>query len=64
MQLRVLELKVMLPGHHERGRGQVHLVQDQHQGQPELSSHILIKCWGEVHNLEHNRSEDRMKRDP
>lgn len=44
-------VEIMLPGNHESRRGQIHLVQHQHQGQPELSSHILVQRWREVHNL-------------
>lgn len=52
VELGIVLMKIMLPGNHESWRGQIHLVQDKHQGQPKLSSHVLIKCWWEIHNLE------------
>lgn len=44
-------VEIMLPGNHESWWGEIHLVQDQHQGQTKFSSHVLIKCWWEIHNL-------------
>lgn len=44
-------VEIMLPGNHESWRGEIHLIQDQHQGQTKFSSHVLIKCWWEIHNL-------------
>lgn len=51
MELGKVLVEIMLPGNHESRWGQIHLVQDQHQGQPKFSSHILVKCWWEIHNL-------------
>lgn len=52
VELGIVLMEIMLPGNHESWRGQIHLVQDKHQGQPKLSSHVVIKCWWEIHNLE------------
>lgn len=49
-------MEIVLPGDHKRRRGQVHLVEDQHQGQPQLPSHELVQCWREVHDLAWVRS--------
>ena len=60
VELGIVLMEIMLPGNHESWGGQIHLVQDKHQGQPKLSSHVLVKCWWEIHNLEQDIRDDFM----